>query len=506
MSQNTVIISPNTGFGWYRLRNFYFTNAFQWFVWMVFHFAVIYFFTLLLKNIALVGIFLGIANLVSFLLDIPLGTLQRYISTKKLFVMGWIAQLIATAIFFAFIAQFFSIIETVGTTITPESLSKWAQWFFWDFLHWIGVFVASICYGFAKEVNEVTTFGYILSNSHPSKTGQIIARANITFGIGSLLGLLISGVVLGLSSSFALIFLGIVIFAFLAFTMRYFDNSLDSIKISDIQNFTVSVKKWNIDETKDQIVETIKKADLGKIIQNTKYLFMKPKQPKNKKIKEIPWKDIFELTKTEMRVIWDIFSQKPLQFGLIWTISLVLIFGFWDTFASSFLLDFLDKVKPGWSYILLAIIGVPWILLQDVVSRYTYVFGAKAIGMFGLGISSISILIMGLLALSNDINPIVIVVIALINAVWYACGMAIGQNEFLRLYNEVYAEKQQLKEIDANASAGPMKLLQNFANVIGLAGGGMLLSFGFSFFFFVFGAIILGVLIWTIMKKKNIIV
>lgn len=64
--------------------------------------------------------------------------------------------------------------------------------------------------------------------------------------------------------------------------------------------------------------------------------------------------------------------------------------------------------------------------------------------------------------------------------------MAIGQNEFLRLYNEIYAEKQKLKEVDANASAGPMKLLQNFANVIGLAGGGMLLAFGFSFFFFVF--------------------
>ncbi|MBS9784378.1 hypothetical protein KGV55_03435, partial [Candidatus Gracilibacteria bacterium] len=102
-------------------------------------------------------------------------------------------------------------------------------------------------------------------------------------------------------------------------------------------------------------------------------------------------------------------------------------------------------------------------------------------------------------------SALAIIGISLINAVGYACGMAIGQNEFLRLYNEVYAKKQGLKEIDANASAGPMKLIQNFANVIGLAGGGILLAFGFAVFFFIFGAIILGTLVWTIMRKKDIV-
>ena len=44
---------------------------------------------------------------------------------------------------------------------------------------------------------------------------------------------------------------------------------------------------------------------------------------------------------------------------LYWTMSLVLIFGFWDTFASTFLISFLDDVKHGWSYILLACIAIP---------------------------------------------------------------------------------------------------------------------------------------------------
>lgn len=124
MSQNTVIISPNTGFTGKRLRNFYITALFQGFVWMVFHFSVVYFFTLFLKNIALVGIFLGIANFVSFLLDIPLGTLQRYISSKKLFILGGISQFIAIVIFFFFILQFFTAIEAVGTGITGGIISS----------------------------------------------------------------------------------------------------------------------------------------------------------------------------------------------------------------------------------------------------------------------------------------------------------------------------------------------------------------------------------------------
>ncbi len=203
MSQNTVIIAPNTGFTGYRLRNFYMTNAFQGFVWMVFHFAVVYFFTLILDNIALVGIFLGIANFVSFLLDIPLGTLQRYISTKKLFILGGISQFIAILVFFFFILNVFNLIEAVGQGVTKtitdaEKISIASQWFFGDLMHWIALLIAAVCYGFTKEVNEVTTFGYVLSNSHPSRTGQIIARANITFGVGSVIGMVLSGFILSI--------------------------------------------------------------------------------------------------------------------------------------------------------------------------------------------------------------------------------------------------------------------------------------------------------------------
>ncbi len=49
--------------------------------------------------------------------------------------------------------------------------------------------------------------------------------------------------------------------------------------------------------------------------------------------------------------------------------------------------------------------------------------------------------------------------------------MSLGQNQFLDAYNNIYAKTLNLKEIDSNASAGPMKILQNAANVIGLVLG-----------------------------------
>ncbi len=187
---NTVVISPNTGLTGYRLQNFYITNVFQGFTWMLFHFAAVYFFTILLQNIALVGIFLGIANFIAFLVDIPLGILQRYISTKRFFIISAVLQLISVGIFLALILQVFNIINIDG--LTPESVKSIKDWFFGSAINWVGVFVASICYGLAKEMNDVTSFGYILSNASPDQYGVILSRMNITFGIGSLSGLLLS--------------------------------------------------------------------------------------------------------------------------------------------------------------------------------------------------------------------------------------------------------------------------------------------------------------------------
>lgn len=203
-TDNTVIITAETGFNAHRLKNFYFTNVFQGFTWMLFHFAVVYFFTKILDNLALVGLFLGISNFVAFLLDIPLGILQRYISTKKFFIIGAISQLVAVGIFFVLLFNAFALMGELGNQITTLAgaekdgfIDKAVSTAFGEnIFNWLALFVAAVCYGLTKELNEVSTFGYILSNSSPAEYGIILSRSNITFGAGSIAGLALSGFLL----------------------------------------------------------------------------------------------------------------------------------------------------------------------------------------------------------------------------------------------------------------------------------------------------------------------
>lgn len=129
---------------------------------------------------------------------------------------------------------------------------------------------------------------------------------------------------------------------------------MDSVNIADITDFRVSIQKWNKENVREYITETVKKVDIEKVLNGAKYLMLKPKQTTEGA--KIPWKNIVVSSRREFSIIWEICMHKPIHISLFWTITLVLTFGFWDTFASSFLLDFLDEIKPGWSYILLALI------------------------------------------------------------------------------------------------------------------------------------------------------
>lgn len=53
---------------------------------------------------------------------------------------------------------------------------------------------------------------------------------------------------------------------------------MDSISIKDIDTFRVSVQRWNAENVKEFLVETVKKADIEKVINGAKYLMIKPKQ------------------------------------------------------------------------------------------------------------------------------------------------------------------------------------------------------------------------------------
>jgi MFS family permease len=506
-SDDTVIISTNTALDGYRLKNFYMTNAFQWFVWMVFHFSVVFFFTFQLKSVALVWIFLWIANFIAFLLDIPVGILQKHYSTKKLFIIAAISQLVAVAIFFNFIYWVFSVAGDVGKMIVPDGFSGIISWFFSSALNWVLIVIASVCYGLTKEINDISTFGYILSHAHPSEYGKILARNNITYWLWSLVWLVISGFVLTTNPTIAILFLGIAISLFLAFTIRFFDNSSESLTLSDVTSFTVWVRKMNTENVKEYLTEKISAVDLEKVIATAKYVFLKPKQKQENKIN---WKEFGGETIKTAKIIWKIMSHVPIYIIIYWTMTLVLIFWFWDTFASTFLVSFLDNIKPGWSYILLACIAIPALWLQELAGKLADKIGIKTVAFIGLGLSGASLIGMGIMAFIADgsftgTTTIIFLVLALFNSLWYACGMSLGQNQFLDTYNTIYAKTLDLKEIDSNASAGPMKILQNAANVIWLVFWWLMLEvLWYGGFFILFGIVIVWALIWSISKSDEI--
>jgi predicted MFS family arabinose efflux permease len=81
----------------------------------------------------------------------------------------------------------------------------------------------------------------------------------------------------------------------------------------------------------------------------------------------------------------------------------------------------------------------------------------------------------------------------------------LAQGGFLELYNLHYAKKQNLSEIDSNASASPMKIIQNLANVLGLTLGGLLLAMlSYSGFFIAFGVILVILFIFSMIHRAQL--
>lgn len=167
---------------------------------------------------------------------------------------------------------------------------------------------------------------------------------------------MISGFVLSTNPTIAIIFLGTAIALFLVFTIRFFDNSSESLSVADVTSFTVGVRKMNAENVKEYITEKISAVDLESVVSTAKYIFLKPRQ---KETTKIDWKEFGAETLRTAKTIWQIMSHVPIYLVIYWTMTLVLIFGFWDTFASTFLVSYLDNIKQGWSYILLACIAVP---------------------------------------------------------------------------------------------------------------------------------------------------
>jgi MFS family permease len=476
-----------------RRKNLHYVSAFIGFVWMLFHFTVVYFFGIELGSAILVGLFLGFGNLVSLVLDIPVGILQRYFYAKRLYLFAGFAMLGASLVFLKFIYASSLFQPTSGGSITTALGSLLDSG-----TNILLIILAATLYGFAKEVNDITTLSYILNNADPSEYSNIISKNNIFVGGGSLVGLVASGFILAFNPTVAVLVLITFVIILIGFMMSYFDNSERTIDFSAISKLKIIAKIRNVESAKAYAIGYLSKADFATAAKTAKFVFLKPMPEKAK----FNLAEIVAGTKKEALLIRKVIAEQPFHFGMLWAASVVLIFGFWDTFATSFLIEHLVKISSAqMAYIILAIMVIPAFVMQDFFIGMSRKIGVLPVVTFGLVLSAGSLLAMAFFS-----SVIVFIALGIVNSLGYAAGMGVSQGVFLDVYNNFYAKKLNLTEIDSNASASPMKIIQNLANVIGLFVGGVLLAiFGFMGFFIVFGFLLFAGAVASVTYRKSIV-
>ncbi len=496
-----------------KLKNLFNTAIFIWFLWMLFHFTIIFFFWLVLESPLLSWIFLWLWNLMAFMIDIPIWVVQKYIKPKTFLILSSLAMFFVTLIFLKFI--YFEWIK--------EILPGWSSWvdktisYLWSFLNSslnvILLILAACFYWIIKEWYDVTTLSYIFNNSTPSEYASLLSSYNIRYWIWALFWLLGSWILLALNTKLAIFILIWIIFLFIFFIHKFFDNDKNYIWVKDfkeIKNIKLDVVKWALQEKKENIVKSINVETLKEFSKNSKIIFLKPIEIK----KQINIREIINFSKTE--IIWfkNIIFSKPFNLLIIWVLVIISQYWFWDTFVSTFQIEFLDKViwlnqgsylmrQTLWIltwYWLLWLLVIPAFVLQDFFINLSKKVNVFNIIMFWTILSSISMLFFGF------VDKIYFVIFFwLMNSVWYAAVMPIAQATFSEKYNYYYAEKNNLKEIDTTISAWPLKIVTNFINVLWIVIWWLLVSIlWFNWFFIVFSITLFLLFGFTIYKLKEL--
>lgn len=509
---STNYISLETNEDVIKRRNFFYISAIFWFVWIIFHFTAIFFFGMMLQSVILVWIFLGIWNLVALILDIPVWVLQKYFKPKQLIVTSQALMLIVWFIFFKFIYA----VSLMNVWNEESIIMKWIDTVFWLFLNdWLNIIlllVAACIYWAAKEINDITSLSYIMNNSDPSEYAEILSKNWLFFWWWSLVWLVISWIILALNPSAAVIFLIVIIFCLIIFTSIFFNNWSSTLNISEIKDIKFTLEKWKINTIKEFAVEKIKKTDLAKVAQSSKIIFLKPIQLKN----QINLSEIIETTKNEFSHTITILFSNPWNIALIWCIVSLAFFGFWDTFVATFQIEFLNKILEAsaekWDviikygkwiitwYVLLWIIVIPAFVSQlFFIKLSNKIWASKVISLW------ILLSWMSICALWVTDNLRLILLFGILNSFGYAAVMPLSQDAFCSFYNKDYANKLELKEIDSNASAAPLKIVSNFINILWLIlGWALVWILWFNWFFIFFWACLIILLAFSIFIMQQL--
>ncbi len=502
----TQIISPEVPEKQKLLKNLYTVVGVYGAIWVIFHLSCVFFFGFIVWSPLLVWLFLGIGNIWSMFIDVPLGNIQRHIPSK-------IMLMIASGFMFLAVVLFLYLMITSANLNFKLSggIIEITRVFLSTGLNFILLLFAGILYGTVKETYEITTISYLLNHNDPSEYDNALSKNNIALGIWSVSGVILSIAILSLKTESVQLMLFVLMFLIVCvsvFIFNYFDNSSETFWLSSVKNLHVvekakSVEKW----ARTFIKNTISTKDFTEVKDKMDYIIMKPKEL----TKDIDWKDLYEKTKIEYKMIYKlVFEKTSFVPILLWSTGGILLFGCWDTIVTTFFITFLDEALDGSGvqniirsgFILIGLLAVPayslqlfWIKQAEKRSKYTIItmgIFLSAGALFGLAIFG---------AMGGLVGLILVVLLGMTNSTGYAASYPMSQSIFADEYNKSFARVTGSNIINADASAAPLKILNNFANAVGLIFWGALISaFGFPGMFFAYGA---AVLTWWIISVKK---
>ena len=495
-----------------RDKNLLIIAKLYWFTWIVFHFTIVYFFLMILDSLLLVWLFLWLWNLIALFLDIPIWVIQKYYKPKKILIFWNILMIFSILIFIKFIF-FTSLPDLVPSFLENNLNSIWVNninLFFDNWINYFLILLTALLYWVIKESFDVTLYSYVLNKSAPSEYAENLSKYNISFWLWAITWVVLSWIILWLSIKVAIIVVLIIIIILLYTIIKIFDKTHDTIKFSQINEVDITTVKWWINEAKSYIVWNIKKTDIKHIITNTKYLFLIPIEIKNK----INSEEIIKKTYKTFINVYKIIVEKPTNMIILWSLSIIMYFWFWDTFVSVFQIEFLNKIissnstnaiisSSSWFitwYVLLWLLIIPIFLSQQYFINKSKVHWVFSVISFWVLLSGISIFFFWL-----SQNIIFIIFFWLINSFWYAASMPLAMATFSENYNIEYAKKYNLKEINSNLSAAPLKIIMNFANILWLVLWWILVQYIWFDKFFIFFWISLLVFLFISYLNKEII-
>lgn len=418
-------------------------------------------------SVFFIGLFMASTNIISMFADVPLGYFQKLLPQKILLVFSVTAMMLSIIIF----------------VVSSNAL--------------LICYLAIAVHALAYDIYHITMMSYLLDISSPEEYSQSMSQKNVADALGLLCGLLAATVINFISfvNPFVFMLVGasfVLLFVFTFFDQAEYDTSLDKMgsdaitgklapheMMNSIKDFFLSSAITGLNKLEDAAHSLKDKLDKKTVI------VLKTIRPLENYHKE----SMIDGIKESFKGLFQIFHPVP-QWPLVWSSAVTIFFSMWDTFVTTFMLIFIiekvvkdNHINPMLSGVIIAVIAAPLFICQIPFAKLADKFGKPFFMYAGSLISAVSVAALGF---STDIY--FVLGAGVINSIGYAMAFPAAQAYFASRFQEHYAKIHNTNVMDTNASAGPLKTLVDFGNVIAqLCGGALIAIFGFSPTFVIFG-------------------